>query len=76
MLLAASLFATGCGGQKDGASTIVTCDPELDDPSSARTTFTVPADALPGQTIHFVLQAADNGTSRLVRYLRTVITVE
>ena len=48
----------------------------VDDPSSARTTFTVPADALPGQTIHFVLQAADNGTPQLVRYLRTVITVK
>ena len=48
----------------------------VDDPSSARTTFTVPADALPGQTIHFVLQASDNGTPQLVRYLRTVITVE
>lgn len=80
MLFAVSLFATGCGGQKDGVyvkpRTIVTCDPELDDPSSARTTFTVPADALPGQTIHFVLQASDNGTPQLVRYLRTVITVE
>lgn len=80
ILAISMLFATGCGGQKDGASqkprTIVTCDPELDDPSSARTTFTVPADALPGQTIHFVLQASDNGTPQLVRYLRTVITVE
>ena len=32
MLFAVSLFATGCGGQKDGVSqkprTIVTCDPE------------------------------------------------
>ena len=48
----------------------------VDDPSSARTSFTVPADAQPGQTIHLVLQAADDGTPQLVRYLRTVITVE
>ena len=38
MLAAASLFATGCGGQKDGVyqkpRTIVTCDPELDDNNS------------------------------------------
>ena len=38
MLFAVSLFATGCGGQKDGVSqkprTIVTCDPELDDNNS------------------------------------------
>lgn len=84
MLFAVSLFATGCGGQKDGVSLkwwyfpVGTYEGELsvDDPSSARTTFTVPADALPGQTIHFVLQASDNGTPQLVKYLRTVITVE
>ncbi len=48
----------------------------VDDPASANTTFTVPADALPGQTIHLILEAQDNGTPALKRYLRTVITVK
>lgn len=48
----------------------------VDSPESARTTVTVPADAKPGETIHFVLQATDDGTPQLTRYLRTVITVK
>lgn len=48
----------------------------VDSPNTAKTTFTVPEDAKPGDTIHFVLQAIDNGTPSLTRYLRTVITVK
>ncbi len=48
----------------------------VDSPNTAETTFTVPADAKPGETIHFVLQAIDNGEPQLTRYLRTVITVQ
>lgn len=51
-------------------------DVAVDNPSTAKTTFTVPADAKSGETIHLVLQAADNGTPSLIRYLRTVITVK
>ncbi len=47
----------------------------VDTPNQAQTTFTVPADAKAGDTIHFVLQAIDHGTPALTRYLRTVITV-
>lgn len=48
----------------------------VDSPETAETTFTVPADAKPGETIHFVLQAVDDDAELpLTRYLRTVITV-
>jgi hypothetical protein len=48
----------------------------VDSPNIARTTFTIPADAKSGDTIHLVLQAQDNGDPVLTYYLRTVITVE
>lgn len=48
----------------------------VDSPETAETTFTVPADANSGDTIHFVLQAQDNGDPVLTKYLRTVITVK
>ncbi|MFH0841206.1 MAG: nucleoside hydrolase-like domain-containing protein [Bacteroidota bacterium] len=47
----------------------------VDSPAAAQTTFTVPEDAKTGDTIHFVLQAADHGTPALTKYLRTIITV-
>jgi hypothetical protein len=49
--------------------------PAVDNPETAKTTFTVPADAKSGETIHFVLQAIDHGTPALTKYLRTIITV-
>ncbi len=48
----------------------------VDDPTMAKTTFTVPVDAQTGQTIHLILEAQDNGTPVLKRYLRTVITIK
>lgn len=48
----------------------------VDSPETAETTFTVPADAKSGDTIHFVLQAQDDGDPILTKYLRTVITVK
>jgi hypothetical protein len=48
----------------------------VDSPETAETTFTVPADAKSGDTIHFVLQAQDNGDPVLTKYLRTIITVK
>lgn len=39
------------------------------------TAFEVPPDAAPGQTIHFVLEATDNGTPALTRYQRVIVTV-
>jgi len=49
---------------------------QVEDPASASTTFTVPADAKPGDKIHLVLEATDSGTPQLNRYLRLIITVE
>ncbi|MGW3955726.1 nucleoside hydrolase-like domain-containing protein [Streptomyces sp. NPDC004752] len=37
--------------------------------------FTVPADAAPGSTIHIILEAKDNGTPALKHYQRLVVTV-
>ncbi|MER7692812.1 nucleoside hydrolase-like domain-containing protein [Streptomyces sp. NPDC097610] len=37
--------------------------------------FTVPADAAPGSTIHIILEVKDNGTPALKHYQRVVITV-
>jgi hypothetical protein len=35
----------------------------------------VPADALPGQTIHIVVEATDDGAPALTRYARVVVSV-
>ncbi|MFN8256548.1 MAG: DUF1593 domain-containing protein [Bacteroidales bacterium] len=35
----------------------------------------IPADALAGQTIHFIFEATDNGTPAITRYQRVIITV-
>lgn len=48
----------------------------VDSPSAAETSFTVPADAVAGQTIHLMLEAQDNGKPTLKKYLRVVVTVK
>lgn len=48
----------------------------IDSPTTAKTTFTVPADAQAGQTIHLILEAQDNSTPSLKQYLRTVVTIK
>jgi hypothetical protein len=47
----------------------------LDNPASASTSFTVPGDARPGETIHLVLEAVDDGKPALTRYHRLVVSV-
>jgi Protein of unknown function (DUF1593) len=42
---------------------------------SLTTSFVVPSDAKPGQTIHVILEGTDNGTPALTRYQRVVVTV-
>jgi hypothetical protein len=39
------------------------------------TTFQVPADATPGQTIHVLIQVTDNGTPALTSFQRVIVTV-
>ncbi len=51
-------------------------DIAFSDASALRTTFRVPADAKPGQTIHVILEGADNGTPSLTRYQRVVVTIQ
>ena len=38
-------------------------------------TFTVPTDAKPGDTIHLILEATDDGEPQMNRYHRLIITV-
>ncbi|MBI1226585.1 MAG: DUF1593 domain-containing protein [Bacteroidetes bacterium] len=49
---------------------------DLVDPNSTKAAFIVPADAKPGQTVHFVLEATDHGSPALTRYQRVIVTVE
>ena len=44
-------------------------------PTSLATSVQIPADATPGQTIHLILEATDNGKPSLTRYQRVVVTV-
>ncbi|HKW18894.1 MAG TPA: nucleoside hydrolase-like domain-containing protein [Terriglobales bacterium] len=44
-------------------------------PTELKTTFRVPDDAKPGQTIHVILEATDSGTPPLTRYQRVIVTV-
>ena len=50
-------------------------DVALSDPAALATTFTVPADARPGQTISVVLEATDTGVPAATRYQRVLVTV-
>ena len=45
-------------------------------PISLQTQVLVPKDAVAGQTIHFILEATDNGTPSLTRYQRIIVTVK
>jgi len=45
-------------------------------PAALTTTFRIPDNAKPGQTIQIILEATDNGTPRLTRYRRVVVTVQ
>ena len=50
-------------------------DVTIADANATTTTFRVPADARPGQTIHLILEATDEGTPTLTRYQRVIVTV-
>jgi hypothetical protein len=47
----------------------------IENPQSALASFTVPGDAKPGDTIHLILEATDNGSPALTCYHRVIITV-
>lgn len=45
------------------------------DPAALTTTFRVPGDARPGQTIHVILEATDDGAPPLTRYQRVIVRI-
>ncbi len=45
-------------------------------PTALRTTFRVPRDAQPGQTINVVLEATPDGAPHLTRHQRVIVTVQ
>jgi hypothetical protein len=47
----------------------------ISDPTALQTQILIPNDAKPGQTIHIILEATDNGKPALTRYQRVVITI-
>jgi len=64
-------------------SSTVTLEEEVSDPDhvlrtdcALPTTFRVPGDAQPGQTINVVLEATDDGTPHLTRHQRVIVTVQ
>ncbi|HEV2669154.1 MAG TPA: hypothetical protein VG324_29830, partial [Blastocatellia bacterium] len=48
----------------------------LSDAAALTTEFRVPDDAQPGQTIHLILEATDNGAPPLTRYQRVIVRVQ
>jgi hypothetical protein len=48
----------------------------LDTTEGPATTFRIPADAKPGDTIHVIAEANDDGKLPLTRYARAVVTVK
>jgi hypothetical protein len=46
----------------------------LANPTAVTTSFQMPADATPGQTIHVILEGTDNGSPALTRYQRVIVT--
>ena len=47
----------------------------IDRADQPKTSFTVPADAMAGQTIHLILEVTDAGSPALTRYRRVIATV-
>jgi hypothetical protein len=48
----------------------------LNDANTPTTSFTVPADAVAGQTIHLILEVTDDGSPALKHYQRVIVTVK
>lgn len=44
-------------------------------PASAQTQVLIPKDAAPGQTIHLIFEASDNGKPSLTNYQRVIVTI-
>ena len=48
---------------------------EIRDAGKQQASFTVPDDAVSGQTIHLICDVTDSGTPRLTRYQRVVVEI-
>ncbi|MBN2698617.1 MAG: DUF1593 domain-containing protein [Bacteroidales bacterium] len=48
---------------------------EIEDAGNRDASFTIPGDALQGQTIHIICEVTDTGTPPLKRYRRVIVTV-
>jgi hypothetical protein len=48
---------------------------DISESNTAQVKLLIPKDAVPGQTIHLILEATDNGTPAITRYQRIIITV-
>ncbi len=48
---------------------------DVERPSAAHTSFVVPKDARPGQTIHLILEVRDRTDRPMTRYARVIVTV-
>ena len=49
---------------------------DIQNADNSNASFTVPADAKPGNNIHVILEVKDNGTPQLTRYQRVIVTVK
>jgi hypothetical protein len=49
---------------------------EIATPSAAQTMIYIPKDAIPGETIHVILEGTDHGSPALTRYQRVIMTVK
>ena len=48
----------------------------IENPNAREASFTVPADAEKGQSIHIICEVQDNGSPQTTRYQRVIITVK
>jgi hypothetical protein len=49
---------------------------DISNANAASTKVHIPKDAVPGQTIHIILEASDNGSPALTSYQRVIVTVK
>ncbi len=61
---------------QDNAASTYLGDIRFSDRAALSTTFRVSADAQPGDTIHVILEATDNGTPPLTRYQRLIVRIQ
>lgn len=61
---------------QDNAAGTYRGDVRFSDQAALNTSFRVPDDAQPGETIHVILEATDDGTPPLTRYQRLIMRIQ